>query len=170
MKKIAALLVFALFLVNLGKTEAQILDKKLKSLPLKDLNGKNIDLKSVADSGRICIISIWATWCPPCIKEINNINSVLEDWQSKYNVKLIAISIDDARNSQKVKNFVKGKGWTFDVLLDPNGDTKRAFNFTNPPYCILVGKDGSIVYTHLGYVEGDETILEKEIQKLVAGN
>ena len=167
MKKLTALIIVIMLFAGSGMVYSQVLNKKLQSLQLKDLNGKNIDLLSVADTGKICIISIWATWCPPCIKEITNMNNVLEEWQTKYNIKLIAISIDDARNSQKVKNFVNGKGWTFDVLLDPNGDTKRAFNFTNPPYCILIDKSGNIVFTHLGYVEGDENILEKEIQKLV---
>ena len=66
----------------------------------------------------------------------------------------------------KVKPFVNGKGWEFDVLSDVNSDTKRALNYTNPPFTILVDQEGKIVYRHTGYVEGDEYNLEDEIKKI----
>jgi cytochrome c biogenesis protein CcmG/thiol:disulfide interchange protein DsbE len=57
-------------------------------------------------------------------------------------------------------------GWDFDILLDPNGDIQRAMNVVSPPMTILVDKQGKIVYTHLGYLEGDEYELEDEMKKL----
>lgn len=57
-------------------------------------------------------------------------------------------------------------GWDFDILLDPNGDIQRVMNVVSPPMTILVDKQGKIVYTHLGYLEGDEYELEDEMKKL----
>ena len=77
----------------------------------------------------------------------------------------MAISIDDSRNMAKVKTYINGQGWDFEVLLDSNSDLKRALNFQTVPFTLLIDQDGNIVYRHTGYVEGDEYILEEEIAK-----
>jgi len=136
------------------------------SIKLKDINGKDVDLQELTKQGKPVIFSFWATWCSPCKKELENVNEVIDDWQKKYNVTMVAISIDDARNSMKVKPFVDGKKWSFPVLLDVNQDVKRALNIPNVPFTILVDKTGHIVYKHEGYTEGDEQILESKVAAL----
>ena len=137
------------------------------SIKLKDINGKEVDLQELTKQGKPLIISFWATWCSPCKKELENMNEVIDEWQKKYGVVLVAISIDDARNSMKVKPFVDGKKWGFPVLLDVNQDVKRALNIPNVPYTILVDKNGKISYRHVGYTEGDEQVLESKLAGLV---
>lgn len=139
----------------------------LPDITLKDVDGNNVNIQTYGANGKITIVSFWATWCKPCLKELKNIDALLEDWTAKYNVELVAVSIDNARNTIKVKPTVTGNSWEFPVLLDPNGELQRALNATNPPYTLLVDQKGNIVYTHTGYLEGDEYDLEKEIQKLV---
>jgi hypothetical protein len=78
----------------------------------------------------------------------------------------VAISIDDSRNISKVKTYVNGNKWKYTVLIDPNQDLRRAFNFDGPPFTVVVDKEGNIVSRHLGYKNGDEFILEDEIKKL----
>ena len=112
-------------------------------------------------------ISFWATWCKPCIKELKNVNSLLDEWIEEYDVELVAVSVDDSRNAVKVKPTVNALNWDFDVLLDPNGDLQRAMNVANPPVTFLIDQEGNIVYTHTGYVEGDEYELEDHIKELV---
>lgn len=138
----------------------------LPSVTLKNTEGENIDVSTYATNGKITIISFWATWCKPCIQELRNINEVLDDWIEDYNVELVAVSVDDSRNSARVKPFADGQGWDFDILLDPNGELQRDMNVTNPPVTFLVDQQGNIVYTHTGYLEGDELDLEDEIVKL----
>lgn len=140
----------------------------LPSLILKDLKGKNINVADYGKTGKNYIISFWATWCSPCKKELKNISDLYEEWQEKYNVEVIAVSVDNARNVMKVKPFVDGQGWEFEVLLDLNEELKRAMNAPNVPYTVLVNDKGEIVWQHNGYVEGDEAYLEKELTKLVA--
>jgi len=137
----------------------------LPSVSIKNTAGETIDINSYGKNGKITIISFWATWCKPCIKELRNLNDLLEDWEEEYNVELVAVSVDDSRNTARVKPFASGQGWNFDILLDPNADLQRAMNVTNPPATFLIDASGNIVYTHTGYLEGDEYDLEKEIQK-----
>ena len=60
------------------------------------------------------IISFFATWCKPCNRELKAINEVYADWQEETGVKLIAISIDQAQNVNKVKPLVDENGWPYE--------------------------------------------------------
>lgn len=142
---------------------------KSNSLPaiiIKDMNGQSVNFSEYINKGQITVVSFFATWCKPCLAELTNIDNVYEEWQEKYKMRLIAVSVDDSRTAHKVKPFVTSKNWTYDVLMDGNSDLRRALNVTNPPTTFLIDKQGKIVYTHTGYLEGDELELEKKIAEL----
>lgn len=163
---ISLLTIFALTASAQDSTSRKSIDQSLPDLVVKTIDGENVNLKDLADGESITIISFWATWCKPCIKELNNLSTILEEWQEEYPVKLVTISVDDSRNVSKVKPFAAGRGWDFDILLDPNGDVQRALNVSNPPTTMLVDQNGKVAYIHAGYQEGDEYELEKYITKL----
>lgn len=163
-KTVIALFVF-LFLMT-STNFAQSKGQNLPSIEIKDLSGSNVDISKYSDNEKITVISFWATWCTPCKKELNNISEIYEEWVDDYDVEVVAISIDDSRSTSKVKAYINGQGWDFEVLLDSNSDLKRALNFQTVPFTLLLNQEGEIVYRHTGYVEGDENILEDEIAKL----
>jgi cytochrome c biogenesis protein CcmG/thiol:disulfide interchange protein DsbE len=142
-------------------------EKTIPTVNVKNLQGKTVSTKLFKNDGKPMVISFWATWCSPCKKELNNIAEVYEDWQDETGVKLIAVSIDDARNKHKVKPYVDSKGWEYEVYIDANQDLKRAMNVNNVPYTFLVDGNGKIVYEHNNYVPGDEDNLYKKIKMLV---
>ncbi len=134
---------------------------------VKSLDGKNVNTETFENGGKPYIISFWATWCKPCIQELNNIAELYEEWQEETGVKLIAISIDDARNSAKVAPFVNGKDWDYEVYLDANGDFKRAMNVNFPPHTFLINGKNEIVYQHVSYNPGDEIKLYKKLKEII---
>ena len=69
-------------------------------------------------------------------------------------------------NTAKVKAYVNGVNWPFEVLLDPNEDMKRSMNFQTVPFSMLVDQSGNVVYRHNSYVEGDEYVMEDKIAAL----
>lgn len=146
--------------------EKVIGEKTLPSVVLNDMNGKQVNVADYGKSGKITVLSFWATWCVPCKKELTNMADLYEDWAKKYNMQMVAVSIDDSRSSTKVKPTVEGQRWDYEVLLDVNQDLKRQMNIQSVPFTVLVDAKGKIVYTHSGYVDGDEYILEEELQKL----
>ena len=79
----------------------------LPSVNVKTLNGGSINITALENSEKPIVISFWATWCKPCKKELNTIAEVYEDWQNETGVKLVAISIDNARSINKVAPYVK---------------------------------------------------------------
>jgi len=133
---------------------------------IKSLQGNEVRFNSFGNTrDTAVIISFWATWCIPCIQELNAIHDQYEDRQKETPFRFIAISIDDARTMQKVKPFVAGKGWPYEIYLDVNSDLKRAMNIIDVPH-ILVIKNGKIVYQHNGYVNGNEEELFEILKKI----
>lgn len=133
---------------------------------VKNLRGQTIDTENFSNDGKPFVINFWATWCKPCILELNNISDVYPVWQDETGVKIIAISIDDSRNSKKVAPFVNGRGWEYEVYLDENSDFKRAMNVNNPPHTFLFNGEGELVWEHNGYAPGDEDKLYNKIKEL----
>lgn len=137
------------------------------SVDIKTVDGRNFNTSSIENDGKPIIISFWATWCKPCVKELSTIADEYEDWQDETGVKLVAISIDDARNMQKVAPFVNGKGWEYDVYVDTNADMKRAMNVNTVPHTFLLNGDRQVVYSHNSYSPGDEEELYEHVLELV---
>ena len=139
--------------------------KQIPVVNLKDMKGNSVNTSKLGFTGPV-VISFWATWCAPCKKELNNINDVYEKWQEETGVNLVAVSIDDEKTKSQVPVYVNGKAWDFLVLMDPNGDFKRAMGVNNVPHTFLVDQSGNIVYSHNNYAPGDEEKLYAEILKL----
>lgn len=142
-------------------TEAQI-----PSVQLKDLSGNSVDAASLSNSGKPFAMSFFATWCKPCLRELKAIAEVYPDWQDETGMKLIAVSIDEAQNVNKVKPLVDAEGWDYEVLLDPNGDLKRALGIQMIPHMIVFDGNGKIVMSHSGYTDGAEDEVINKIRDL----
>lgn len=164
MKKSFLTLSIALLFSFLG-----IAQTKIPSVDVKTLDNQTYNTGKLTNDGKPMIISFWATWCSPCKRELNNIADVYDDWIEETGVKLVAISIDDSRNTSKVAPYVNGQSWEYQVLLDPNFDFKRAMNVNNVPHTFLVDGQGNIVWQHNSYSEGDEEELYELIVKLSNG-
>src|SRR5690606_17537373 len=137
----------------------------LPNITLKDLNGKSYNLARYNSSDKPVIISFWATWCGPCIKELKAINEVYGNWQKEFGVELVAVSIDDARTKSRVKPQVSGAGWKYTVLLDDNHELKRAMNVVNVPYTIIMYK-GKVMFKHANYTPGIENEIYRDLRSL----
>jgi len=158
MKKIA-LLFSLIFSLN---TFSQ---NNLPKVDVKTLDGETINIQDATDKDNIVIVSLWATWCVPCIKELDAISDVYDEWQEETGVELIAVSVDDSRTVKRVKTLVNGKGWDYQVLLDTNNDLKRALGASTVPLTLII-IDNKIVLRHSGYSPGSEDELYEKIKEL----
>lgn len=150
-------LIFCLFTIAISAQE-------MPKMSLKNLEGETISTAELAKSDNVKVFSFWATWCVPCINELDAISEVYEDWQDETNVEIIAVATDDTRTKKRIRPMVNGKSWEYTVLLDDNQDLKRALNISTIPHVVVV-KNGKIVYRHTGYTPGAEEELYEVIKK-----
>jgi cytochrome c biogenesis protein CcmG, thiol:disulfide interchange protein DsbE len=147
----SAILVLGMAFIAMAFSTDENPVQKLPDVSVKGLDGKIIKTGSLSNDGKPIVIDFWATWCAPCKKELNDIAEVYEEWQKETGVKIIAVSIDDQRNSPKVKPYVESKAWEYEVLLDENQDFKRAMNVNNVPHVFVVNGKGEIVWQTNAY-------------------
>ena len=140
---------------------------QLPSVMLKTLDGKTIDTSKLNNDGKPFIISFFATWCKPCNRELKAIHEKYADWQDETGVKVIAISIDQAQNINKVKPLVDSEEWEYEVLLDPNSDFSRAMGVRMIPHVFIIDGDGKIAESRSGYTDGGEDHLIEKVRKLI---
>lgn len=156
------LFVIAALFCMITETYAQ-----LPSVILKDIDGKSVDTATLTNDGKPFIISFFATWCKPCNRELKAISEVYADWQDETGVRVVAISIDQAQNINKVKPMVDTNGWEYQVLLDPNSDFKRAMGVNMIPAVFVIDGNGKIADTRSGYTEGSEEHLIEKVRELL---
>ena len=136
--------------------------KQIPSIDLYDFNGEKVNTIDLLNNEKLTILSLWATWCVPCIKELDAINEVYEYWKDDMDFDLIAISVDDSRSLRRAQALVNGKEWPYKILLDVNQDFKRALGTSFIPQTLII-KNGKILYQHTGYQPGDENYLFEKL-------
>lgn len=140
---------------------------QLPAVQLRDINGNTVNTATLSNDGKPFVISFFATWCHPCKRELKAIHEVYPDWQDETGMRVIAVSIDEGQNVNKVKPLVDAEGWEYQVLLDPNSDFKRALGIQMIPYVIICDGEGNIVDQRSGYTEGSEQHVIEKVRELL---
>lgn len=139
---------------------------KIASVTVKKMDGSTFNTSKLSNDGKPMIIDFWATWCKPCVAELEAIADEYAKWSKETGVKIIIVSVDDARTMDKVAPFIKEKGWTYESYLDPNQDFEHAMQVINCPFVMIVDGNGQVVWTHNSYMEGDEDKLYDALKKV----
>lgn len=140
--------------------------QSMPDVKIENQAGKVISTNDLVD-GTPMIISFWSTTCKPCIMELNAINDSLYEWLEEVDMRVVAVSVDDARTVSRARAMAKGQGWDdFTCIYDKNQEFKRAMNVSLTPHTFIVDGEGNIVYSHSGYTPGSEQELFEKISKL----
>lgn len=113
------------------------------------LDGKETDLAKM--KGKVVLIDFWATWCGPCIAELPNVLKAYEEYNDK-GFEIIGISLDNAKDEDKLRTFVKDKKMNWPHAFDGQGwrnSLAKKFGISSIPATFLIGKDGKVVSTNL---------------------
>lgn len=144
---------YLLFSIAVLQLSAQ---EQLPSVVVKTTTGKEITTQTFLDNQTPLVISFWATWCKPCLQELDAFNELTETWKKETKARIIAISIDDSRTASGIKKTVGLHDWSFDVYWDENQELKRTLNISLIPHTIIVDKNGVIVKRYTAYIPGNE--------------
>ena len=166
--RVAALtLTLGLCVVAACPAAAQDSPPKVPNWELPGADGVRIDFHAALAEGPV-VVSFWALWCKPCLKELPHLEKLAREFAGRLTV--LAVNIDSQRSVAKVRPFLKSKGYEgVKVPLDTAGDVSRKMQVGDQvPFLAVYRPTGEVVYQHVGYKEGDEKILLQKIEALLA--
>ncbi len=157
----------ALCVVLAWPAGAQTGKPKVPNWELPGADGSWIDFHSTLAEGPV-VVSFWALWCKPCLKEMPHLEKLADDFEGKLTV--LAVNIDSQRSVSKVRPYLKSRGFDkVKVPLDTAGDVARKMQVGDQvPFVAVYKPSGEVVYQHVGYKEGDEKILRQKVEALLA--
>jgi peroxiredoxin len=124
------------------------------NLPAPDFTFPGLDGKKVSLSdykGKVVLVNIWATWCPPCVDEMPSMEKLYRKFKGK-NFEILAVSIDEP-GLKAVAPFMKKSNLTFPALIDSEGAIKAVYGITGVPESFIVDQQGIIIKKIVGPVD-----------------
>lgn len=137
----------------------------LQAARLKSLKGIVTPFSTIAKKDSVFLIYFWSTNSELSINELNVINANLEKWQSMKSFRFLAVCVDDAKSSGKVRPIYNMNSWTFEVFTDLYGDLQRALNSKNFPQSMILYKN-EVIYEQSGSATGSENYLIERIMSI----
>ena len=127
---------------------------------LKNLNGEFTDLSEF--KGKVVFINIWATWCPPCVAEMPNIQSLYDKIEND-NIEFIMLSMDNSE--EKAKKFIDKKGFTFPVFMAAS-KVPAMFRAPSIPTTFVISRKGKVVSKKVGMANYDKKKFKTFLEEL----
>jgi peroxiredoxin len=135
--------------------------KPAPDFELASINGQPVHLSDY--KGHPVLINYWATWCPPCREELPLIQSRHE----KYSSNLVVLAINAGEDLATVQNYIKTRGFTFPVLLDPEWKAEALFGILAYPTSVFIDKNGIIQARYVGGL--NENVLDDNLGLIGVG-
>jgi len=128
-----------------ASAEAPAAQPAASGVAFTGLDGRHVDLSSLA--GKVVVLNFWATWCPPCIREMPSLQSFYNQYQGSPEVEFLVIEVDNKPDLARA--FVEKNNFTFPVY-SPAGMIPEAFLEQSIPTTVILNKKGEIAYRHEG--------------------
>jgi len=109
---------------------------------LQDLKGNSFQLNQT--KGKLTLVNIWATWCPPCIAEMPSLQALYNDYYNK--IEFVLVSNEE---NSVIKSFLRKKGYNFKVYT-PQSKPPETFNVKSIPRTFLLDREGNIIIDESG--------------------
>jgi peroxiredoxin len=138
---------------------AELEGKPAPAFAVKGIDDRQVSLKDL--KGKVVVIDMWATWCPPCRASLPHLDKLYEDMKDK-GVAIYALNVQE--DKEDVQNFIKTTNLKTPVLLDADGSVSQAYRATGIPETVVIGRDGVIKKVIVGF-GGEDTA--KELRQAV---
>jgi peroxiredoxin len=130
---------------------------------LADLDGNEVSLSDFA--GKVVILDLWATWCPPCRQEIPFLVSLYEEYNDE-GLEVVGIGLD--RGGAKVlAPFVEANDVTYTILVG-NEDVSRAYGVSSIPMTLMIDRDGRVASREVGFAPSMAEDMRTRVLDLLA--
>lgn len=129
------------------------------------MGGDSVSLAGLR--GRVVLLNVWATWCHPCREEIPALQQLHERYASR-GLELVGVSVDTRSDRGAVADFAREYGMTYAVWLDPEERVSSTFRTLGVPSTFLIGRDGTILWKHVGPVVAGDAALVRLLEEALA--
>lgn len=126
---------------------------------MKDIDGVKFDFK--ADTGKVVVFNFWFINCPPCKKEIPELNELVEKYKQNKDVVFIAIALDD---TYALKDFLRAMPFKYNIVGDGRYYAQK-YGVKSFPTHVIVGKDGLIRFSTVGLASNTIHWVDKTIKE-----
>ncbi|MBR5864361.1 MAG: TlpA family protein disulfide reductase [Alistipes sp.] len=134
---------------------------KAPDFTVEMVDGSEITLSKL--KGKVVVVNFWATWCPPCRQELKVVEKqLIERFKGK---KFVFLPISRGEAKKTVEAFRKQNGYTFPMGLDPKQTIYKKYASNYIPRNFVVGKDGKVIYTSVGYTPEEFAEMISAIEK-----
>lgn len=130
-------------------------------LILRDMDGVKHDIRDYR--GRPVIINFWATWCPPCRRELPSMNRA---WKKLKEEGIVMLAVDVGEDEDTIFTFMADYPIDFSVLLDSEGKVSEAWPVRGLPTTFVLDGQGRLVYRAIGGREWDDDALLNKVRAL----
>jgi peroxiredoxin len=124
-------------------------DSRAPDFTFPGLDGKMVSLSD--HKGKVVLVNIWATWCPPCVDEMPSMEKLYQNFKGE-NFEILAVSIDEA-GLKAVAPFMKKTNLTFPALIDSEGAINAVYGVTGVPESFIIDKQGILIKKIIGPVD-----------------
>jgi thiol-disulfide isomerase/thioredoxin len=131
---------------------------------LQSLDGKTKKLSNYR--GKVVLVNLWATWCPPCIEELPVLDTLVKEYGDKG---LVVLGVAGDEDTDLVRQFVAKNPAQFEVLLDPDGVIGTRYGITGYPETFFVDRQGKLQHKIIGPLPHDGSRPKPELTKTIDG-
>lgn len=130
-----------------------------------DAKGDHVRLSDFA--GTPVIVNFWATWCPPCLRELPAFDKVAAEYDGKIRFMMVDLTDGRSETVEGAKAFAAEHGYSFPLFFDTMGEGAEAYGVRAIPTTVVITADGEIEQTHVGSM--DEQTLRGYVERVAGG-
>ncbi|MCG8569601.1 MAG: TlpA family protein disulfide reductase [Spirochaetes bacterium] len=146
------------------KMNGDVPKEKVKFVDVEFTNLKSQSKKLSDYNGKVILLNLWATWCPPCRAEMPSMENLYKRYQGKDFV-ILAVSVGETQ--QTVQNFVKNKNFTFPIFVDDKNQATSAYSTGSIPTTYLIDQEGYLIARFVGGRDWDGEEIHQLINQLL---
>ena len=159
-----AFLIISIILFALDNSCLSQVESKYKNFSLNDFTGIRHNFSTIVESSKVTILSFWASWCEPCLRELVELDDIYLRFKAK-GLSIVAVNIDSRHDLIKAKRFVLQNKLRYIFLYDEFGEVRKKYTVESLPQMFIFDKTGTLKFYHKGLA--DISVLINEIEQLI---